>query len=717
MVTLVDERSRAGRMTSRLPQWWPLAALVYGYPLWWILGLTAVVPVLMALFMAHQLWRIKPVILPRGLGWWLLFLVWVALGLLTLWVDAPGAVPGGDLGRVVPYAYRAVWYLTCTVVLLWVSNVSRQSAPFKKIVSILAWMFVIAAFGGLLGVLAPQVELRSLLELVLPGGVRSNSFVKSLVHPALADIQNVLGRPEARPKAPFPYANTWGAVLALSLPFFTVAWIKNGSGKRRWMAGLVMVVAAVPTVYSLNRGLWACLAAGLVFLVAVGGWRGRPSHLLAMVAVVAVVLVALVASPLGAIVGERFENQHSNDRRGELLVKSVTSAAEGSPIVGFGSTRDVQGSFASIAGGGTPDCPACEVPPLGTQGHLWLVIFSQGLVGAVLFVVFFAGALWRSIRCRTTAEVIASAVLIFFGIQMFVYDTLGIPLLLVMTAIGLAWRDQSLRTGSDIVRFRVLTVRALLDRIRAYRRWWVLCPLVGAVLGLMAASAQPQRYAASESILLSAPPSYLPTSSQRVKPPEETTVDTEAALAMAERTMARSLGTDDVDATDALRQNVRVTAIPNTRVLVIKVTADSRTAADAAAASVSQSYLETRRDYLGQRRDQFLLKLRERQTELATLGGPQGRFLDDDQRNELADLGNAITDIVLTPTDAGELLRTSEAVEVDLPYALGLASGAALGILLASAVTALGQKRRPETKPGGTTPRGLVSKVAWPPGA
>ena len=173
-----------------------------------------------------------------------------------------------------PFAYRLVWYLTCTVFLLWMANSSRRSVSTAKIIDILAWMFVIAAFGGLAGVLLPGVELRSFVELLLPGGVRGNSFVKSLVHPALADMQNVLGRPEARPKAPFPFANTWGSVTALSLPFFLVAWVKDGTRRRRLAAGGVLLVATVPIVYSLNRGLWACLVAGVLILVVLHGWRG-----------------------------------------------------------------------------------------------------------------------------------------------------------------------------------------------------------------------------------------------------------------------------------------------------------------------------------------------------------------------------------------------------------------------------------------------------------
>ena len=98
MVALAGPRVTVGRGADSLPPWWPLAVLVYGYPLWWLLGVTAVVPVLMALVMLRQLWRTTPVILPRGTVFWLLFLVWVVLGVLTLWVDAPA--PSRAAGRV-----------------------------------------------------------------------------------------------------------------------------------------------------------------------------------------------------------------------------------------------------------------------------------------------------------------------------------------------------------------------------------------------------------------------------------------------------------------------------------------------------------------------------------------------------------------------------------------------------------------------------------------
>ena len=100
--------------------------------------------------------------MPGGFGWWLLFLIWVALGVFTLFVDAPGAVPGGGPSRLMVFGYRICWYLTCTIVLLWLANSSRSTITFTRVCNLVGWLFVFTVAGGVLGVLAPTLELRSL---------------------------------------------------------------------------------------------------------------------------------------------------------------------------------------------------------------------------------------------------------------------------------------------------------------------------------------------------------------------------------------------------------------------------------------------------------------------------------------------------------------------------------------------------------------------------
>ena len=324
-----------------------------------------------------------------------------------LFADAPGAVPGGNTSRILIFAYRGAWYLTTTVILLWVANLRESELPTRWVYQLLGFMFVVTAVGGLVGVLAPSIEFTSAVEMLLPRGLRSNGLVQAIVHPAVADVQNVLGRLEARPKAPFPYANSWGSNLLLFLPFFLVAWFRQGPRWQRFAGPVVLAMATVPVVYSLNRGLWVCLVLGAVGFLWLQVGKGRPLDTLLSGGLLALIALIFWLSPLSTIVQERVDNQHSNARRGELLTQTVNSTIKGSPVVGFGSTRDVQGSFASIAGGSTPDCKACGVPPLGTQGHIWQLIFAQGFVGMALFLTFFGMALARCWRCRTTTETLA----------------------------------------------------------------------------------------------------------------------------------------------------------------------------------------------------------------------------------------------------------------------------------------------------------------------
>ena len=430
-------------MPRRRRRWsagWPLSVLFLGFPLWWVSGLAVFGFFLAALPMAWSLISRRTVIAPRGFGWWIGFLAVVVVSGTMLSTDAPFSNTGPLGGTLLTFFYRLLWYLVATIVLLYVGNTSSKDLPTLKVVRLLAWMFVVTAFGGLLGVLAPHLEFSSLLELVLPRSISGNRFMHALIHPATADIQSVLGFAQPRPRAPFAYANSWGANLSFYLPFFLYAWFRKDAGWRRIAAAPVLAVAAVPVVYSLNRGLWAVLVIGALYAV-VQVIRLRGFNAVAWLAPVAVLaIVGAMLSPLPTMVSERFANQHSNERRGELAIKTIESTIKGSPLIGFGNTRDVEGSFGSIAGGATLGCPACAVPPFGTQGHLWLVVFTQGFLGTALFLAFFFVRFARHVRSREPITMVGLALIVFFLIEIMVYDTLGSPLFTLMIALGLMWR-------------------------------------------------------------------------------------------------------------------------------------------------------------------------------------------------------------------------------------------------------------------------------------
>jgi hypothetical protein len=101
----------------------------------------------------------------------------------------------------------------------------------------------------------------------------------------------------------------------------------------------------------------------------------------------------------------------------------------------------VQGSFASIAGGETADCRQCAAPPLGTQGFLWRLIFTTGLVGTVLYLAFVSVQLAQHVLAPDPLSITCCLVIVLSLVFAVVYDSLESPLYTLMIAIGLLNRQ------------------------------------------------------------------------------------------------------------------------------------------------------------------------------------------------------------------------------------------------------------------------------------
>jgi hypothetical protein len=428
------------RGPSGLSTGWPFSVLVLGYPLWWALGVQEFMLPALAVPMIVYLARCRPVRLPRGFWLWMLFLGWMGLGVLVLQVNAPGALPAASSGRIVTLAFRLDWYLSATVAMLYLGNVPREHLPDRRVMRWMAALFVTVSAGGLLGVLAPNFEFRSLMELVLPQSLATNGFIYPMIHPAAAQLQEVLGYVEGRPKAPLAYANSWGATYGLTLPFFIATWFGREASWRRLVAPFILVASLAPVVLSLNRGLWLAVGVMAAFLAVRLAVARKPLALVGILGLTMVLLGAIVASPLGGYVQQRIANPHSNEGRANLTGLTLSSAWHGSPIIGFGSTRNVAGNFNSIAGGATDACAKCQPPAMGTQGHLWFLVFTVGYVGAAFFLSFFLVQLLRGLRNSTALGLVCTSVLVMYFVMMLVYDVLGLPLLVLMTAIALLWR-------------------------------------------------------------------------------------------------------------------------------------------------------------------------------------------------------------------------------------------------------------------------------------
>lgn len=444
---------------------WPVLWLLAGYPLWWALGLgrfafvVFAVPMAVGLVRRHRSGGLR---LPPGFGLWALFLLWCAAGLTLIGATPPGTLPGS--GGPVGALARLAGYLALTVLLLYIGNLSRRELSDLAVARALGWLCLATVAGGLLGLAAPYFEFTSPVELLLPAGLAADPYVQDLIHPAAAQVMEVLGYDSARPKAPWEYTNTWGNMLSLLLVWLVAGWMpRRAAGAatgparrsradvvRAWIAGGAIAMAAAPVVYSLNRAVWAGLVLSLGFVLLQLLRRGRSAAVAAVSAAACAALLAVLLSPLTDVVRERLDNPHSDGGRAATSLAAV-EAANASPVLGWGTTRDMAGSAQSIAIGSSPECPDCGNHTIGNNGQFWLLLVANGWVGTALFLAFFAQALWRYRRETSVpgSAALLSILLLFW--YMFFYVALAAPLAVTMIAVALLWRRAAEARGAGAV--------------------------------------------------------------------------------------------------------------------------------------------------------------------------------------------------------------------------------------------------------------------------
>ena len=432
----------------QLPGGWPLKYLLLGFPLWWVLGLNTLIFPIMAVPMARQLLRRDRVRFPPGMSLWWLFLAWQIIGLAAFGLSPPTTHPGSTGGRLVSIAFTLVQYVGVTITLLYVGNLARQAVSQTAIARWMGGFFLTVFAGGMLGVVAPTFQFTSVVELLLPGGVRANAFVQALVHPVAAQVQDVIGDANGRPSAPFGYTNSWGNALSILVVWFVAAWVLPARGRRRVALWLVVALSVVPIVLSLNRGLWVGIGFTVVWLTARLFLQRRIGHVVAILGILVLSTVAFLISPLAPVISARLDNGVSNDIRTFVADKSLI-AIEHSPVLGYGGPRRADGSNSSITIGPTASCPNCGDVPTGSTGQLWSVLFNNGLFGTALYFGFFLVSLWvyRRQRGRTAEAALVTIALGF--VYMLFYSALPVAPTLTMIAVGLLWRQRDADAAQD----------------------------------------------------------------------------------------------------------------------------------------------------------------------------------------------------------------------------------------------------------------------------
>lgn len=392
---------------------WPLTSLALLLPVCWVLGVRDLTWMVAAVPMAANLAANRPVRTPPAFAVWLLFVVWMLMSAIEI----------DTAGRLLGFGFRALQYVSATVVLLYVYNLALRGVSWYRVAGALTALWVVVVIGGYLGVLFPDVVLTTPLAHVMPAGLASNEVVAEMITPAFAQQGAAeLGIP-SRPSAPFAYTNNWGVAYSLLLPFVLVRYSRLPRfGWRRAVLCSAIALSLFPALLTLNRGMFLALAVGLSYVGIRLALRGQGAGLASLGVLAAVTLLAVQVTPVTALLQQRLESSATNQTRLSVYEQAIDGTVS-SPLFGHGAPR--------------PAASPSE-PAVGTQGQFWMVLFSHGFPGAALFVLWLLLVCLMSARPPTTAGLLMHAVPVMAVLEIFYYGILGAGLIIVMVAAALS---------------------------------------------------------------------------------------------------------------------------------------------------------------------------------------------------------------------------------------------------------------------------------------
>lgn len=403
------------------------AVLMAGYPLAWALGLALVFYPVMAAVMAFWLVKHRPLRLPQGTIFFLLFLMIVGASFVQL----------DSLGRIAVYGLRTSWYVSAFVTFLYLARHRGPQAQATVIRGlVILWALVVA--GGYLSILAPELAWSTPMAKILPGVLADNEFIQQLISPQVSEIQVFRFQDVTlyRPAAPFAYTNAWGSTLALLTPFVLAAIQDRTIGIPRKVLVPLLAAGMVPFYVALNRGSWLTLGAGVLYgIVRYAIIKRNPAPILILAAGLGIGATFAVSTGVLDTASEQLETRSadSNETRSTLYLETIEQTAE-SPLIGYGSTR--------------PNPRDPDGPPLGTHGQLWAVLFAHGYLGAALYLLFFVAAFLRSKAVDPVTHWAKVALLIGL-LQLPIYGHLPHQLFIMIGAVAISsWRPDPSRSSA-----------------------------------------------------------------------------------------------------------------------------------------------------------------------------------------------------------------------------------------------------------------------------
>ena len=442
-------RHRSAQSRYLVPGW-PLKALLVGFPLWWVLGLTTFIFPILAVPMLIELRRRRPWRFPPFFWLWALYLLWTVLSLAMFKASPPGTHTTPTGGRLLSNAVTQVELASITITLLYVGALSVKEVSQQTIGRWMGWFFLTVVAGGFLGVVAPHFQFRSADRVrdCRATCARTTTSPRSSTR-SPPRSRTCSGDAAGRPAAPFGYTNSWGNMLGILILWFIAAWVipakswKRRAVRRHRRCG-VHTRYCCPSTGECGSGwslpvVWfgaRLLAHGrLEVLVWGAGWPGRRDR----------VVLPHPGPHARAVPAEQRQEQRASAASSPGS-RSMPSRTRRSSVTAV--HRHSNGSAQSIAVGKTANCQSCGDVASGSTGQFWAIMFNQGVGGLVFYFGFFIACLWVYRRERTPIDEAALAAIAVVFVYMFFYNTLPAAPTLTMIGVGVLWRSHRLR--SDI---------------------------------------------------------------------------------------------------------------------------------------------------------------------------------------------------------------------------------------------------------------------------
>lgn len=414
------ETSRSRLAVDNLPAW-PVLIMLWGFPLFWVLGMTVVpaavtMTAVMIAFLAQQ----RDLTIVPGVGAFFAFAMWIALSAVRL-----------DSGpRALGFLYRFSIVVFALVVLIYTIS-ARRNLTVRSIVNGLAFVWLFTIVGGIAGMIFPGTRLRTPVGILLPPSLTKNEYVQDLFFPPLAEVQHPFGSPDVfvRPSAPFPYANSWGVAILVLTPVAVAAFLMA----RSWATRTVLLAGAFamipPAMATSNRGMFAALGFSVLYIVVRLAVRNRGAPVLGLGAVGLAAGLFVLSRGLIDQIAARQQYGQSTGSRFSLYVETFHRSLA-RPFLGNGAPRPSGMQDLSV----------------GTQGYVWNVMFSHGFVGLALFLLFIWGTTLRTWRAPSDLQLVLHSVLVVTSMAIFIY---GLDLMQMLALVLVAAMLLRSRYGLD----------------------------------------------------------------------------------------------------------------------------------------------------------------------------------------------------------------------------------------------------------------------------